>query len=287
MDGRHFDALVKSLAAQSRRRLLRVTSATALAALLGRDLFRAHDIVATPKKQQTSSVPSPPDSPPPPPSSPTPPPCAIDCAGKVCGADDGCGGKCQGSCPGVFECISGVCQDTCPLTRCSGVCVDLTSDKLHCGWCGRRCDSDARFQCCNSNCSWIHGCMEGATLGEHCRAVLCGSCTPCPELEYCCEGQCVDREADPNCGVCGLDCPSALGPEYQCCSGVCRNLMFDNEHCGRCGFSCIDQGFNCCDGLCVDVNTDNLNCGLCGRACDPSQFCDEGICNTFDGGGDD
>lgn len=51
--------------------------------------------------------------------------CTPNCAGKACGADDGCGGICQtGSCPTCQSCVAGVCLNADSDNRCATTCCD-------------------------------------------------------------------------------------------------------------------------------------------------------------------
>lgn len=80
----------------------------------------------------------------------------------------------------------------CPpgLVLCRGACVDLTSDPLNCGLCGRVCAG-----------------------GVDCRLGVC-----CPFGFEVCGDRCVDLQNDPNnCGVCELSCFEGL----QCVFGTC------------------------------------------------------------------
>ncbi len=84
---------------------------------------------------------------------------------------------------GGTECPAG-------LTRCRGACVDLTTDPLSCGLCGRVCAG-----------------------GVDCRLGVC-----CPFGFEVCGDRCVDLQTDPdNCGVCDLQCFEGL----QCVFGTC------------------------------------------------------------------
>ena len=66
----------------------------------------------------------------------SPPICTPSCVGKDCG-DNGCGESC-GTCTGGLACQNGQCVLACDggLTACSGTCVDLQTDRQHCGGCG-------------------------------------------------------------------------------------------------------------------------------------------------------
>lgn len=120
----------------------------------------------------------------------------------------------------------------CTKTVCSGQCVDLRTDRLHCGSCGNTCHDG--MICQGSQCR----CTGGRTE---------------------CNGTCVDLATDlANCGSCGNVC----GPNMTCanrachclpgltdCSGTCRDLATDPENCGACGVSC--NGNACVAGICT------------------------------------
>jgi hypothetical protein len=75
--------------------------------------------------------------------------CVPLCDGRACG-DDTCGGSC-GTCEGAATCVSGgQCDCGTDRTRCQGDCVDLRSDRDHCGSCGIVCSADAR--CVGGTC---------------------------------------------------------------------------------------------------------------------------------------
>jgi len=89
------------------------------------------------------------------------------------------------------------------------------------------------------------------------------------------------------------DCAASCPPESpDCCHGIgCRNLDWDDNHCGACGSACAD-GMHCCsrncrecceDSHCSDVEpctTDTCNGdGVCGHTPLPDMVsCPGGVC---------
>lgn len=115
-------------------------------------------------------------------------------------------------------------ESGCPGTKvkCTGECVDTSSDLNHCGGCGMSCPS---FMTC------------GGAVCQLCTFTICG-------------GDCIDTNADSeNCGACG----NACGPGQACCAGSCLavNVAIDPHNCGRCGHDC--QGGTCEYGTCQPI----------------------------------
>jgi hypothetical protein len=175
------------------------------------------------------------------------------------------------------------------LTACGGACVNLASDRSHCGACAAACPSG-------------QGCYAGA-------CAVCGGATPND-----CGGVCVDVRRDVNhCSACGVAClPRGPNEIAQCeasvCSRMCRsffaecdanvgticetNVGTDNANCGSCGNACA-AGLTCvtgacrcpagrilCGGACVDAATSRSHCGACGVACGATQACTAGVCTN-------
>lgn len=185
----------------------------------------------------------------------------------------------------------------CPpgYTNCGdGGCVDLSSDRDHCGACFEPCES---------------GLVAVDCQGGQCVRDQCG-----PYLSYCgVVGGCRDLAYDPySCGACGVICDSGIcsggvcvpGPVgcppglTDCGTGDCVDLSSDLDHCGAC-FDTCESGLvavTCRDGQCVrnqcgpdrtycgvlggcrDLSTDSSSCGACGNACPPGTSCWYGTC---------
>jgi hypothetical protein len=109
---------------------------------------------------------------------------------------------------------------------CGEACIDLQTDRDHCGECG-------------------YACAEGT----QCVAGVCGG--QCPDgLVLCDNGECVDVSSDPDhCGSCGNDCDR----DEMCVSGNCEEQQVE------CGAEpeppgdeeCPDQCGECVGGTCV------------------------------------
>jgi hypothetical protein len=98
-----------------------------------------------------------------------------------------------------------------------------------------------------------------------------------------------------------LDC----GVDSAACNGVCVDVLFDSNNCGKCGTQCAPDeacvAGNCqpsaaltvppgqeagcvadmalCNGVCIDVMGDRANCGLCGFQCAEGEVCIAGTCH--------
>jgi hypothetical protein len=145
-------------------------------------------------------------------------------------------------------------------------CVDTMTSPYHCGGCRNFCNN-----CVN------------------------GTCATCSFHELNCDGICLDKRREANCGACGNACAPnerCVGDtEYSCvacppgqlqCNGECVNTANDNSHCGGCATVC-ELGSNCVDGQCtkyvdscgtgqrcgadgcVNMSNDNRHCGACGN----------------------
>ena len=273
MDDRRFDDLTKTLTALAPRRavvrLLKTGTLAGFAATLT-GLVGRHDAEAGKGRKKRRKKKK---------------PCTQNCAGKVCGDDDGCGGKCttQQGCGANQTCVGGVCvtDSGCATGTelCGGVCVDLQSDPENCGFCRRPVcgppedPACAGWECCNGAPTFTRGCLNGSGGWVECQKPHCGSCgNPCDvEGRGCCEGQCVPMsdglEANGNCGYCGTNC----GDPLTCCGGRCVNTDNDPLNCGDCGEVC-DGTHACCHGECKRLGTPE-NCLGCDDECEADQVC--------------
>jgi hypothetical protein len=129
----------------------------------------------------------------------------------------------------------------CPLgsLECDGVCIDVQSDKDHCGSC-------------------LLGCGDGLV----CIDAECGS--GCVADALFCDGECVDVSVDRNnCAGCGNVCSdeevcTVGGCASDCvtgttqCGNVCVDTDADDDHCGDCNMSCTSMQ-TCVAGMCSDT----------------------------------
>lgn len=81
--------------------------------------------------------------------------CLPTCAGRACGADDGCGGNCAvGICPDGLRCADAVC--VCDSTSCTGCCAANRclpgADTSVCGAGGLACKACPLGECVNGKC---------------------------------------------------------------------------------------------------------------------------------------
>ncbi len=193
--------------------------------------------------------------------------------------------------PGWADC------DGNPLNGCE---VNTTSDKAHCGACGKTCQAvNALTECQNSVCK--PACSAGY-----------GSCDGNPDNG--CE---TPLDTTSNCGSCGKACTTGVSNASPACQGgnctftcnggltkcgnVCLNTQTSVNNCGSCGNQCTSAppggspaclsgtcSFNCgggttkCGTLCKNTTNDPQNCGSCGNGCpeppNSTAFCSSSTC---------
>lgn len=99
---------------------------------------------------------------------------------------------------------------------------------------------------------------------------------------------CVGKRCDQTDG-CGHPCTDLCGADQACCSGECRTLRYDADHCDVCGNTCPPDKPLCVQGVCQGCtpDCDGRECGDdgCGgvctkRDCDPNppMACVSGRC---------
>ncbi|MBM4371861.1 MAG: hypothetical protein FJ098_09415, partial [Deltaproteobacteria bacterium] len=201
-------------------------------------------------------------------------PCCPSCAGKACGADDGCAGACIGTCPTGQSCINYACVPNC-VPSCTG---------KECGGngCGGSCGTcPAGLQCLASGqCQTV---CDLACTGKACGSDGCGGfCGFCPAGKVCTDGgQCVTT-CTPSCT--GKACGSN-GCGGTC--GSCSTGLFCSAA-GQCVASCTPScafkecGPNGCGGSC-GACAGSLLCtaaGQCGSVC--TQCIDDPSCADLD-----
>ena len=161
---------------------------------------------------------------------------APDLCGRRCvdlmSDPDNCGG-CGETVPQGFECQSGVpacpettflCGESCvprggTLANCSGSCVDLATDRDHCGACGVSLSPDEH-------------CVDGKP-----------ACTTLTQ----CGNRCIDTRTDvDHCGGCDEACPAVppeVGAEQSCHAATCHIRFLTPG--GQCQTLCSQLGRTC------------------------------------------
>lgn len=198
-------------------------------------------------------------------------------------------------------------------------CRDGTKDDNNCGACGNVCDPAGSGGPIHPNT--YRGCVESECDRPKC---LFGYANCDADISNGCE---TDIHSAQHCGACNKACPTGQDckldefgtPKCMCppgqtycpiicfnglCTGECRDLATDAQHCGACGRACATGGtflqatctYGTCktecavgradcngdpsDGCEVNANSDPNNCGGCGRVCDAiaGQACVGGQC---------
>lgn len=185
---------------------------------------------------------------------------------------------------GGLGCANAKCENA-DSQCCNGEpCIDIKTNPLHCGGCGKACP--VRQACANGNCLCRLGgrdeqcAADAQCCTDGCRQVKsdiknCGGCgLACKSSESCIDGQC-------RCGPAAAFCSTG----QVCCGSGCSDLLNDPKNCGKCGNACpTGKGCQnghcegeclmpcsfplaCCDGMCANLLNDPKNCGACGRDC--------------------
>ena len=243
MDDSRFDDLTKTLAVPSRRSLLGLAGAAALAAFLGRD-----DTDAKKKKKKKKKKGS---------------GCTPKCDGKNCGDDNECGGKCkvQQGCAG--DCSTGQCLTSaeCPFSQAG-------ADQACCPPGFPNCDpNDTRFSI-HRRCESDGVCRCPKTAVDNKPRFFCATTgAPFPDCRDCCD--------DAHCVLDGQ--ANAQGRTY--CWPGSRTCQCPDQTPNLCRVF----GSNPLRSECTNINTDPTNCGGCGNPPCNAQIgetCVNGVCRN-------
>lgn len=176
--------------------------------------------------------------------------CQPQCAGKSCGAPNGCDGICStGSCPSGQICTGGIC--VCNASSCStGCCRDNLcypgKEDSHCGTGGALC---ADCQLAEQQCEADQICR---TCQPQCATAACGAPDGCGGV--CQTGSCAGGQACVS-GAClcnGASCPNG------CCEGTLCHGGDADALCGGGGSACTNCALanqSCIDKACLDCST--------------------------------
>jgi len=176
-----------------------------------------------------------------------------------------------------------------PNVCCGGTCVDASSDRENCSWCGNQCVFGcAASACCGESgqpCCAVSGCDLGLSClvladGQSACFSGCGSVGgDCCAGTQCVPGAVCDYSTTGKCDVCG-------GSGQLCCwnsqcdsSLVCNTLTQPPYRCSTCG----GENEPCCSGSCDSgLLCFNSRCEQCGgdgqRCCTASAACTFGTC---------
>jgi len=160
--------------------------------------------------------------------------CTPDCDGKACGPD-GCGGTCGPGCAAGETCDSDRRCVACPpeQTGCGfGYgCVDVETDPMHCGTCGR-------------SCRYAERCVGGECVPPPTGSV--------PRGERCSADEQCDQAGGPTvCGVQHLACYQAEPCDPSGCLTMCVGVGSANEDGATCAEHCeCAADAYCHDGRC-------------------------------------
>ena len=207
-------------------------------------------------------------------------PCQPQCAGKSCGAGDGCGGTCgEGQCAAGLRCVHDACicdAVACPIGCCkAGSCSAGSADDacgrgtecVDCAGLGLSCNASQACDGCRASCG-------GKTCGQPdgCGGTCSGSC---PGGQACENGMCICN---------GSSCPSG------CCSANSCRAGSEDSFCGQGGAACTNCAFNgqrCEAQSCKSCvpSCGGKTCGqpdgcggTCSGSCPGGQICEGGAC---------
>ena len=183
-------------------------------------------------------------------------------AGTGTGASAGMGGA-----PATVTCPS-------PQLACGATCVDVQTDRAHCGDCQTVCGSDQTCSAGKCTCAGGASACGSSCVNTMTDAAHCGSCDKaCGPSQACVAGAC-----------------TCNGGGQLACGDACVDTLGDDQHCGNCGTMCsggqvctsgqctCPNGQALCSGSCIDTMTSVAHCGGCGMACAMGQTCEAGKC---------
>jgi hypothetical protein len=163
---------------------------------------------------------------------------------KCCPLDDaGATGYCvfqEGEICGGCADPNGCCSP--PMTQCppdpnsfDPICVDLTTNIIHCGTCTTKCAAP-RESCIAGVCTCLGTICNGTCTSMQYDNLNCGACgNACAATgQYCDQGQC----------KCPTDRPTV-------CNGACTDVESDPANCNTCGVACSGVTPQCLDGACA------------------------------------
>ena len=212
--------------------------------------------------------------------------CSNNCGTVTNGTRYCSGGTCKTACNANYhlEGSSCVSNSACPddLTNCDGTCVDLQTNKEHCGNCEESCADDPSGHgvgyCNKGECSIA--CVHPYVLSEDGKSCV-DAISACedPKPDYC-GGECVDTKKElSHCGGCNHDCTKLTG----WVTGVCKEGVCIATKCDGSGI-CLNKTENAC----VNGSYDSIQCGTDGNVCENCRtkyndstrmgYCDAGVC---------
>ncbi|KAA8515531.1 hypothetical protein F0562_018858 [Nyssa sinensis] len=182
---------------------------------------------------------------------------------------------------------------------CNKKCVNLKTDRLNCGKCGKKCKYSeicCKGKCLNplsdkKNCgSCNNKCKKGTKYEEEMpfdddeETGTEASDIPLPESQQPTSLRGTGRflaqrsRVTMTCNNYPKICRVKGSPGRNCCNKKCVNLKTDRLNCGKCGKKCKYSDI-CCKGKCVNPLSDKKHCGSCNNKCKKGTKCIYGMCN--------